>query len=436
MKNSAENLKSELKSLKAQKGLISKQFKHVDKDSTQFKELKVEIGGISSRIKNIESKLKKLLQVEPDDQVSKQEPIIEEPGLFCETESIFGQPFEINMWLGEEVPPEWWSWLETHNQLLYQQRRFIDLLASDFQLTVILVAAKDTSGNFIGGVTLLMKESKLFGRFATSIPHVNYGGIVTQFKDVEQRLLEQVPTVCGRYGLKRIEIRSARQATGKIPASTKKVSMLRSLPNSIEELDKQLGSKIRSQIKKAERFKPAVRFGREELLDDFYHVFSTNMRDLGTPVYPKCWFSKLLNQFPESTEVCIVYMDESPVSCGFLMANGDLVEIPWASTLKSANKFNMNMWMYHQILHHCITKHAKWFDFGRSTVDAGTFKFKKQWGAKPRQLYWYMADTNEFRISSDLTPDNPKFRLAIACWQKLPVWLANIIGPRIISHLS
>jgi FemAB-related protein (PEP-CTERM system-associated) len=171
-----------------------------------------------------------------------------------------------------------------------------------------------------------------------------------------------------------------------------------------------------------------------ELLDDFYRVFAHNMRDLGTPVYGKQWFSNVLQHPGLNAFVLVIYVNKKPVSCAFLVNHGRLMEIPWASTVKSANRYNANMWMYRQVLAFAIDQGCQYFDFGRSTLDAGTFKFKKQWGAEPCQNYWYCL-LPENAAKPELNPDNPKLKLFIALWKFMPVWLTKIIGPAVIRGI-
>ena len=126
--------------------------------------------------------------------------------------------------------------------------------------------------------------------------------------------------------------------------------MIRSLPKTDSELDSDLGTKLRAQVKRAEEHKPTIKFGSIDLLEDFYHVFARNMRDLGTPVYSKTWFKELLLAEDLNTTLVVCYVQSKPVSVGFLIRFNSMLEIPWASTLRTANNMNMNMWMYRNIL--------------------------------------------------------------------------------------
>ena len=92
------------------------------------------------------------------------------------------------------------------------------------------------------------------------------------------------------------------------------------------------------------------------------------------------------------------------------------------------------MLLYWEALKHAIEQGGRRFDFGRSTTDSGTYRFKRQWGAQPTQLYWHYWLPRSAALPA-LNPDNPKYRLAIRLWQRLPLAVANRLGPRIVRYL-
>jgi len=213
-----------------------------------------------------------------------------------------------------------------------------------------------------------------------------------------------------------------------------KASMTRALPTTDEAFDKDIGAKLRSQCRKAAAHGATFRTGGVELLADFYAVFSTNMRDLGTPIYQQSFFARLLDVLGDDAFIAVVYIDGKAVATGFLIAHGKTLEIPWASCLRRANRYDANMFLYRNILSEAIGRQFDFFDFGRSTIDGPTYRFKKQWGAVQQNLYWHYWLSNP-DDPPGLNPDNPKFRLVIAVWQKLPVFVTRIIGPFVAKHL-
>ena len=171
-----------------------------------------------------------------------------------------------------------------------------------------------------------------------------------------------------------------------------------------------------------------------ELLDDFYAVYSRNMRDLGSPVQSKSFIRNILLQFPDNSWLIVIRHQGRPVAGAFLLGCYNTMEIPLASTIRDVNPLSMNMLLYWEVLQLAISKKFSAFDFGRSSKDAGTYRFKKQWGAKPKQLYWHYW-LHEGSTLPALNVDNPRYRLVINTWKNLPVWLVNQIGPHLIRHI-
>lgn len=328
---------------------------------------------------------------------------------------------------------EWQSFVDTRDHAtVYHDPRWQGIVENYFNHDYYLVSCRDAQGNLIGTLPIVHVKSRLFGSFTISMPYFNYGGPLAELPAAEEALLNHAAELSKSVGCEHMEIRETRPRE-KWASTQRKVSMILPLPGSDELLDKQLGSKLRAQVKKAESNDLTVEFGSHELLDNFYSVFARNMRDLGTPVYGKRLFSEILTKFPDSAFIAVVKQHGTPLAAGFLLGYNDKLEIPWASSVRSKNHLGANMFMYRNILREAINRKYDYFDFGRSTIDASTHRFKKQWGAVEHQLHWhYWTKSGE---TPSLNPDNPKFKLAITIWQRLPVFITKIIGPPLARNL-
>ena len=299
------------------------------------------------------------------------------------------------------------------------------------------LAALDDSSAVVGILPMAQLRSRLFGNMLVSLPFFNYGGICADREEVRQALLDAAIDLAIERQVDFIEIRQddEEQAWQQgLAHKSAKVAMRRELPSSADELWKQLGSKLRNQVQRPRKEGMTAAIGGEELLDGFYHVFASNMRDLGTPVYSKAFFRNILRQFPGSTWVCSVYSGKRPVASGLLVGFRDRIEIPWASSLREFNRLSPNMLLYWRALEFACERGFRQFDFGRSTPHEGTYRFKEQWGAKPYPLNWYYWLPNG-REMPQVNPRNPKYRTAIAVWQRLPVSVTRLIGPGIVKYI-
>lgn len=295
--------------------------------------------------------------------------------------------------------------------------------------------SEDENLKINGILPFIHLKSRLFGSFAVSLPYFNYGGICADSQEIIDGLLTTAIDIARSEGMKHLELRHTQNTVTWLPVKTAKVSMHLPLPSTSEQLMNSFPSKLRSQIKRPLQENMYSRIAGEEELNSFYAVFSQNMRDLGTPVYPKTFFRNILKTFPDNISICTVYTKEKqPVASAFLVGFKSVLEIPWASSLRTFNRLSPNMLLYWSVLEFACKQRFKVFDFGRSTPDEGTYRFKEQWGAKPIPLYWYYWLKNGGSLP-EINPHNPKYELAIKAWQKLPVWFTRIVGPSVVKNL-
>ncbi len=170
-------------------------------------------------------------------------------------------------------------------------------------------------------------------------------------------------------------------------------------------------------------------------MDDFYEVFLTNMRDLGSPVHSKKMLLNVLAEFPETAIIVIVYKKNQPLAASMVVGFKDTLENPWASALKEYCRLSPNMLLYWSMLEYACDNGYTCFDFGLSSPDEGTYKFKQQWGAKPTTLHWHYLILNGQPIDEE-TSEKTKFQKAIQYWQKLPVPITGVVGPMIRKHIG
>jgi FemAB-related protein (PEP-CTERM system-associated) len=290
-------------------------------------------------------------------------------------------------------------------------------------------------GETCGFLPLAFVNTMLFGRFLVSMPYLNSNGVIANSPDVETLLVGRAVELAEELDCKNLELRQERflehpRLNG---ALTSKIHMRRPLPEAPEALWKELDPKVRNQIRKGEKNGFDIRSGGEELLEPFYAVLSENMRDLGTPVYGRELFRTILQTFPNDAELVVVHAAEKPIACALLLHGPGITEVPTASSLREYNSTCANMLMYHRLLVRAIGRGQSCFDFGRSTQDGPTYKFKKQWGAKASPAIWqYCVRAGD---SGEMRPDNPRYERMIRIWQKLPLRLTQYLGPTIVRGI-
>lgn len=298
--------------------------------------------------------------------------------------------------------------------------------------TKYLVAQAD--GAIVGVLPLVFFRSRVFGRFTVSMPFLNYGGVLADTPSIEQALLDRAIEETKASGGSHLELRHTRQQFPALTPRRHKVAMALHLQASVDAEWNALDRKVRNQVRKGEKSGLQADRGRIELLPQFYRVFAQNMRDLGTPVYDSLFFRQVLTTFPERSRVFVVRAGGRPVAASLVHWHGDTIEVPWASALRESNALSANVFLYWQMLRFAVERGFRTFDFGRSTPGEGTYKFKEQWGAQPRELVWEYWTAAGHGVPN-LNPANPKFGLAIRAWQRLPVAVATALGPRIVRNI-
>jgi FemAB-related protein (PEP-CTERM system-associated) len=278
-------------------------------------------------------------------------------------------------------------------------------------------------------------KSLIFGRFLVSMPYLNYGGVTGEDEDTARLLIDRAIELADRLDVRYLQLRSE-QGIDHPRLATKpsiKVNVSLALPGTADALWSQLGSKVRNQVRKGQKSALEVVWGGEELLPEFHAVFSRNMRDLGTPVYGRGLFRAMLRQFPDGAEFCVTRLERKPIAAGLLIHGPGTTEVLSASSLREYNSTCANMLMYWNLLVRAIERGQRTFNFGRSSPDSGTFKFKEQWGGHPDPAQWQFY----LRIGGDaeMRHDHPRNQRAIRIWQRLPVRLTRGIGPFIVRGI-
>jgi serine/alanine adding enzyme len=326
----------------------------------------------------------------------------------------------------------WETFVDAHGDSAgYHSWRWRSVFQNAFGHEPVYLVARQ--GNAITGVLPTVHiKSMLFGGSLTSLPFVNYGGVMADAQATKEILIDAALAVARERGCGHVELRHTTRQFPELPCKRHKVAMRLALaPDMFERLDR----KVRNQIRKAEKSGLFVERGGEELVDDFYDVFARNMRDLGTPVYSKRLFKEVLRVFPERAQLHVVRLpDGRPAAAGLTYRTRTIAQLPWASSIREYNTLCPNVLLYWDAIQFAQQRFASVFDMGRSTPNEGTFKFKAQWGAEPLPLHWeYHMATN--RELPNLSPANPKYQRAIAFWQKLPLAVTRAVGPRIVRTI-
>ncbi|MDO6566319.1 GNAT family N-acetyltransferase [Alteromonas sp. 1_MG-2023] len=337
---------------------------------------------------------------------------------------------------------EWDNYVSTHEQATaYHKFAWLLAVKNAYGHAIFGVIARETPTNKVVGVfpAILMK-APIIGRQLCSLPYCDVGYPVANSPEIIREMQSFLETQQIKHSSQNFEIRDiAETPTEATQLQHKKVRMLLPLPESSETLLASFKSKLRSQVRKAEKNGLEVKVGNtQQLINEFYDVYARNMRDLGSPVHAKKWFEHIASAYTDSCIISVVYKGDTPIGAGLVIKNGKHASIPWASTLREFNPLAPNMMLYWSLLAHCADSGITEFDFGRSTFEEGTYRFKKQWGATPQLLNWKKLDKNNQYVKEKEHSQTPsKLRPLIEnVWRKLPLGLTITTGSVIRPYIS
>lgn len=292
------------------------------------------------------------------------------------------------------------------------------------------------SGKCIVGVfPIVMLQSRIFGRLLCSLPYaVNHCGPLADDESVRSRLIAYGAQLVQETDADFLEIRSLKPLPGNLPTSLRKVAMTLSLRPNPDEIWQAFASKHRNNIRRVYKAGVSVQIGHKEMLDTFYELLSLSWRSLGTPLYGKNFFASILDTFGPSIKIFIAYQNGRPVAAALNAYHDGVVEGMWAAYRPELRHLQLNYVLYWEMIKDACENGSHTYHLGRSSVDSGGEMFKKKWLANTQQLYWHYLLPPDGEMPA-LSSDNPKYKLAIDIWRRMPLWLTKVLGVRIAPNL-
>jgi FemAB-related protein (PEP-CTERM system-associated) len=298
----------------------------------------------------------------------------------------------------------------------------------------LYLAAQDEAGR-AGLLPSIVVRRPFFGTVVTSMPFLDGGGPCSSSPTIAATLVENLMGEARRLGADRVELRCAQKLEIAAQPAEHKVNLVLALSPDPAGVWRQLDGAARSQIRKAERSSLSIESGGAEKLDEFYAIYTARMRDLGSPSHDRAFFRATLTGFGPRARIILVRKGATPIGGLVALAFKDTFVVPWASCLKEYFALCPNMLLYWETIRAACDERFERFDFGRSSRDSGTYRFKRQWGAVDSPLYWYTVPIGRGRPSP---PSNGNGRAA-AClaglWQRLPLTVTRHVGPHVRKYL-
>ncbi|MFA9460955.1 FemAB family XrtA/PEP-CTERM system-associated protein [Thiohalorhabdus methylotrophus] len=295
-----------------------------------------------------------------------------------------------------------------------------------------LFAERD--GEVDGVLPLGRIRSRLFGDSLISLPFCVRAGVVGRSEEVRSALERSACELADRLGVDHLELRQERPRNPGWPTQSERyVNFRRRLDPDPDANLKAIPRKQRAMVRKG------MEAGLEGVIDDdlerFYPLYAESVRNLGTPVFPKRYLQKLREVFGDDCEVLTIEHRGRPISSVLSFYFRDEVLPYYGGGGPGAREYKANDFMYWDLMRRATERGYGVFDFGRSKRDTGSYKFKKHWGFEPEPLH-YEYHLVKARDVPDVSPANPRYRLFVDGWKRLPLPVSRVLGPMIARNLG
>ena len=292
----------------------------------------------------------------------------------------------------------------------------------------------EQDGAIVGVLPLVHLRSLVFGSRLISAPFCVYGGPLASDIGIAQALTEYSLGLMQRTEAKLIEFRTRKPGLqGSETRSDLYATFRRPIERDPEKNLKAIPRKQRAVVRKGIQNRLKAEITQDT--DRFHRIYAESVRDLGTPVFSRRYFRALMDRFRNCSEILTVLDGGKPTSAVLSFFFRNEVLPYYGGGTPRARHLGANDFMYWELMTRAADRGARLFDFGRSKIGTGSFAFKKNWGFEPEPLhyqYWLQPG----REIPDHNPLNPKYRTMIAAWKRLPLPIANIIGPAIVRGIG
>lgn len=292
----------------------------------------------------------------------------------------------------------------------------------------------ERSGNIVAVLPLVEVKSALFGHAITSLPFAVYGGVAGSDADAVGALEAAAEVLAQKAGVQHLEYRNLSERHPEWPRQDLYVTFRKEIQADDEANMQAIPRKQRAMVRKG--IKNGLRSAIDSSADRFFALYSDNVLRHGTPALPKKFFEALLQVFGRDCDIMTVTTDDGKLLSSVLTFYFRDEILPYyAGDDVAARDLAANDFKYWELMRHAVARGCRIFDYGRSKVGTGPYNFKKNWGFEPVPLSYEYRLFKRDSVPQN-NPMNPKYRAFIALWKRLPIGVANRLGPVLVRNLG
>lgn len=315
----------------------------------------------------------------------------------------------------------------------FHRAEWQDVIRQVFRHATYFLYAEQ-NGEIIGILPLAHVNSFLFGNSLIALPFAVYGGIASSSPDAAALLEYEAQALAGKLGVDHLEFRNMAPRHTEWPTQDLYVTFRKNILPDVEANMLAIPRKQRAMVRKG--ISNGLTSAIDPNVDRFFKLFADNVHRHGTPALPKRYFETLLRIFGKDCEVLTVSSPEGQTLSSVLSFyfRGEVLPY-YAGDDEAARQFAANDFKYWELMRQSCERGLKVFDYGRSKKGTGPYSFKKNWGFEPTQLHYEYCLFKKNAIPQN-NPSNAKYKLFIEAWRRLPIGVANALGPLIVRNLG
>ena len=280
---------------------------------------------------------------------------------------------------------------------------------------------QEQDGAVIGVLPLALVKRPVFGPALVSNPLCVYGGGLGDCSALELQAIDKAKEL----GVQYLELRGGEDSE-LWQTSDRFYTFRRGLSQDHEENLNAIPRKQRAEVRKAIKFNLETQVNQD--VDVFYRIYSQSVRNLGTPVFSKKYLKVLIDIFGDDCDVTTVLHAGKPLTSVVSFYYKGQVLPYYGGGLYDARHYSAYPYMYWKVMENAVNKDVQMFDFGRSMAGSGAYAFKKNFGFEPEPLL-YRYHLVKAEDVPNIDPDSPRNKLITSVWKKMPLPVANKIGP-------
>ena len=292
----------------------------------------------------------------------------------------------------------------------------------------------EDAGEIQGILPLAHVKSRLFGNSLIALPFAVYGGVAASNAEARLALEDAAQKLAQKLGVDHLEFRNIKPQHTDWPTQDLYVTFRKEILPEVEANMLAIPRKQRAMVRKG--IKNGLISTVDRNSDRFFKLFADNVHRHGTPALPKRYFDTLLQVFGKDCEVLTVISPDGRLLSSVLSFYFRDEVLPYyAGDDESARNLAANDFKYWELMRRACERGCKLFDYGRSKEGTGPYAFKKNWGFEPLPLHYEYCLYKRDAIPQN-NPNNPKYKFFIAAWRRMPIELANWLGPHIVRNLG